>query len=139
MTLDDARPFLEANHRAVVTTHRRSGAIQTSIVTGGLHENLMVFVVAGRTAKLANLGRDPRCTVLTVRPDWSGFVAVEGTASVRAWEGADPEEQRILLRDIYRVCGGGEHPDWEEYDTVMRRERRTVVMVTADHVYGIGY
>ena len=137
MTIDDIRPFLEAHHRGVVTTFRKSGAAQMSILASGFYQGEVVFVVSGGTAKLANLRRDPRCTVLTVKPDWSEYAVVDGTAQIHSQANTDPESLRLLLREAYRACGGGEHPDWDEYDRVMNQERRAVVMVTPSHVYGM--
>lgn len=137
MTLDDVRPFLEENHRGVVTTFRRGGAAQMSILASGLYQGSAVFVVSGNTAKLANLKRDPRCTVLTLRPDWSKYVVVEGDAEIHSWDNTEHEELRLLLRRAYTACGGGEHPDWDEYDQVMKRDRRAVVMVRPSRVYGL--
>ena len=53
------------------------------------------------------------------------------------WDNLDPEQLRLLLRDAYRACGSSEHPDWEEYDRVMRDERRSVVLVKPSYVYGL--
>ena len=138
MEFSEALPFLQANHRTVVTTFRRSGAPQMSIVQGGPYQGKMVFVVRGNAAKLANLRRDPRCTVLAVSPEWSGWVAVEGTAATQGWDDTGPEELRLLLREVYRAAGG-DHPDYDEFDRVMREERRAVVMVTPENVYGLRY
>ena len=137
MNIDDIQPFLEANHRGVVTTFRKSGAAQMSILLSELYQGAVIFVVMGNTAKLANLRRDPRCTVLAVNPDWSEYAVVDGTAEIHSWDNTDPEQLRILLRDAYRVCGGGEHSDWDEYDRVMKQENRAVVMVKCSHVYGL--
>ena len=137
MNIDHIRPFLEANHRGVVTTFRKSGAAQISILLAGFYKETVVFVVRGDTAKLANLRRDPRCSVLTVKPDWSEYAVVEGTAEIHSLDNTDPEKIRLLLRDAYRACGGGEHSDWDEYDRVMKQERRAVVMVKPSHVYGL--
>ena len=136
MTIDRVHSFLEQNHSGVVTTFRKNGAAQMSILASGSYREAAVFVVKGNTAKLANLRRDPRCTVLTVKPDWSGYAVVEGTAEIHSRDNTDPEELRILLREAYRACGGSEHPDWEEYDQVMKRERRAVIMVRPSHGYG---
>ena len=137
MTIDEVRTFLEEQHRGVVTTFRKNGATQVSILATGYYRGGMAFVIRGDTAKLANLRRDPRCAVLTVTPDWREYAVVEGTSSIRSWDDTDPEELRLLLREVFSACGGGEHPDWEEYDLAMKQERRAVVMVSADHVYGL--
>ena len=59
MTLDDIRPFLEAEHHGVVTTFRRNGTAQMSIVASGIYRDQAVFVARGDTAKLGNLTRGP--------------------------------------------------------------------------------
>ena len=51
-------------------------------------------------------------------------------------ENTDNEELRLALRDVYRAAGGGEHPDWDEYDQAMRDQRRSVVIVAPEHIYG---
>ena len=73
--------------------------------------------------------------MLAVDPSWNGYVTVEGAATVRSWDDTGPEELRLLLRDAFRACGG-EHTDWDEYDRVMREERRAVVLVEPSRVYG---
>jgi hypothetical protein len=40
------------------------------------------------------------------------------------------------MRDVYRAAAGKEHPDWDEYDEVMRKEDRATVIVVPDVVYG---
>lgn len=137
MEFKDAAPFLEANHRVVVTTFRRSGAAQMSVVQGGPYQGSAAFVTGGGSAKLANLRRDPRCTVMSVRDDWRGYVVVEGKASIHGPDNTDPERLRLMLREAF-TAAGGQHSDWDEYDRVMKEERRAVVLVSPDHVYGTG-
>ena len=109
-----------------------------SIVVCGPFQGDAAFVsIRGSSAKIRNLRRDPRCTVLAVTDDWSSFVAVEGFATLRDPDNTEPEELRVLLRDVYRACGGGEHPDWDEYDEVMLRQREVVVTVPPDRIYGL--
>ena len=70
MTFDDARPFLETNHRMVVTTLQPNGTVQPSIVAGGARHGKSVFVsVTPGSAQVRNLRRDQRCTLLAVSAD----------------------------------------------------------------------
>ena len=46
------------------------------------------------------------------------------------------EELRLALRGVYQVTGGGEHPDWDEYDQAMHDQRRSAVVVVPEHIYG---
>ena len=71
MEFEDVRPFLEANHQAVVTTFQSNGAVQASIVVAGAYEGAAAFVsIRGSSTKVRNLRRDARCTVLTVTDGW---------------------------------------------------------------------
>jgi PPOX class probable F420-dependent enzyme len=136
MTFDEIRPFLEANHRTVVTTLQPNGAVQTSVVVGGALNGKAVFVsVMGKSAKVRNLRRNPRCTVLGVDDNWRSWVSVQGEATLFDYSNTDAEEMRVLLRDAYRACGG-DHPDWDEYDSAMRKQDAVVVLVTPEHLYG---
>ncbi len=135
MTFDQARDFFEAHHDSVVTTFRRSGAAQSSVVKSGAYRGGVVFVALGGSAKLKNLARDPRCTLITVSASWSEWCVVEGAVEVRDWSNTDHEELRRELRDAFRACGGGEHSDWNEYDRVMREDRRAIVLIKPHHAY----
>ena len=135
MQFNDALEFLGREHSAVVTTHGRSGRAQSTIVRAGPFEGGMTFVVRGATVKLANLRRDPRCTVLTVSPDWRKYVTVEGGATVHAPDNTDPEELRLRLRSAFSAAGGT-HDDWEEFDRTMLEEGRAVILVAPERVYG---
>ena len=137
MEFEDARPFMERNHRGVVATFQRNEAMQTSVVSSGAYQGNAAFVIVyGNSAKTRNLQRDPRCTVMAVSDDWRSFVVVEGQAQLQDYRNTDAEEFRVLLRDVYRACGDKDHPDWEEYDQAMVRQDAVVVFVTPQRVYG---
>jgi len=136
VTLSDRlRAFLKVNHRGVLATFRRNGAAQMSIVSCGLYGDGVAFTTTADRAKLRNLQANPRCSLLVSTPDWRGYVVLEGRGALWSPENTDAERLRLGLRDVYRAAGGGEHPDWEEYDQAMRDQRRSVVIVEADHIY----
>ena len=138
MEFEEVRPFLESNHRGVVNTLQSSGAIQTSVVVcGSFRENIAFVSVRGNSAKVRNLRRDPRCSVLVVTADWRSYVVVEGQARILNGGNTESEELRILLREVYRACGGGEHPDWEEYDRAMLQQDAAVVLIHPERTYGL--
>ena len=136
MDFEEASRFMQTFHRGVVTTTRRSGSGQMSILASGPYRGGAAFVARGNSAKIANLKRNARCTVLTLNPNWSSYVVVEGDAEIHGWDNTDHEELRIMLREAFQACGG-DHPDYDEYDRVMREERRAVVVVRPGHVYGM--
>ena len=138
MNFQDAEPFLQSNHRGVITTRRPNGATHASIVVCGAYKGNAAFVtVYGKSAKVRNLRRDPNCSVLAVTDDWRQFVTVEGQATLYDASNTDPEELRVLLREVYRACGDQDHPDWEEYDQAMVKQKAVVVLVRPERVYGL--
>ena len=137
MTFEDVARFLKTNHQGVMVTFRRRGAAQMSIVTCGYYEGGVAFTTTGDRAKLANLIRNPNCSILVSTLDWSGYAVVEGTADIRFSDRTDREELRLTLRDVYRACADREHPDWEEYDRAMVDDRRAAIIVKPLHVYAV--
>ncbi len=137
MEFEEVRPFMEANQPGVITTIRRNGAGQVSIVVCGAYQgNAALVSVRGNSAKVRNLRRNPNCTVLSVTPDWRRFAVVEGQATLYDAGNTDAEELRVLLREVFRACGDKEHPDWEEYDRAMVQQEAVVVLVKPERVYG---
>ena len=121
---------------AVLVTKRPDGEPGVSLVNAGIvphpvtGKTVVAFVSRGRTAKLANLRANPRAT-LVFRAGWE-WIAVTGPVEL-----AGPDDELAgfssgalptLLRDIY-LAADGNHPDLDEYDRVMREDRRTAVLL----------
>jgi PPOX class probable F420-dependent enzyme len=137
MDFEEVRPFLESNHWGVVTTFQSNGAAHSSIVVCGAYQDHAAFVaVRGGSAKVRNLRRDARCTVLAVTKDWHSWVAVEGEAKLHDGANTDAGKLRQLLRDVYRACGDQDHPDWEEFDRAMVAQEAVAVLVRPQRVFG---
>ena len=137
MNFEEARPFMEKNHRGVISTYQTNGAMQTSIVVCGAYQGNAAFVIVrGKSAKTRNLRRDQRCTVMAVDNDWRGYAIVEGQAQLKDYHNTTAEEFRVLLREVFRACGDKDHPDWEEYDQAMVKQDAVVVLVKPERVYG---
>ena len=118
----------------VVSTLRADHTIQSTLVNTGIIERgepLLAFVTYGRV-KLANLRARPQVTA-TFRAGWQ-WATVEGRATVLGPDELDAEELRLLLREVFTAAGGS-HDDWDEYDRVMREQRRTAVLITPTRVY----
>ena len=135
MLPSNIRDFIAGNDKAVLSTFRRSGAAQLSIVVVGNYGDGAAFTTTEDRAKLANLRRDPRCSLLISQDSWWGFVVLEGTARVMSADSTEPEELRQAFREVYRSISG-EHPNWDEYDRAMVEDRRSVVIVIPERIYG---
>ena len=135
MLADNVEEFISANHKAVLTTYRRNGNAQMSIIVVGAYRGGAAFTTTSDRAKLLNLKRDPRCALLVSQDSWWGFLVLEGRAEIVSPENTDADGIRQTLRGVYRSISG-EHPDWEEYDQAMVDEHRSAVIVIPDRVYG---
>ena len=136
MLPDKVRRFVSQNHQGVLAAFRRNGAAQMSIITCGPFRDGVAFTTTADRAKLNILNRNPRCSLLVSQEDWWGFVVLEGRAQVLTAGNTGAEELRLALREVYRAAAGRDHPNWEEYDRAMVVERRAVVIVVPEHIYG---
>jgi hypothetical protein len=89
---------------------------------------------------LANLRARPQLAV-TFRNGWQ-WATVEGRAELAGPDDAQPwlkdaDQLRLLLREVF-TAAGGTHDDWDEYDRVMAKERRGVVLIAPTRVYSNG-
>ena len=123
-----------------VTSTRADGSVQASLVnmgvlTGPDGDKVVGLVARGDARKLQNLRARPR-TTLVVHHGWE-WVAVEGDAQLIGPDDDATGELPALLRAVF-VAAGGTHDNWDEYDAVMARERRTAVLVPPARVYSNG-
>ncbi|MFE1961708.1 PPOX class F420-dependent oxidoreductase [Streptomyces sp. NPDC059479] len=136
-TLFDPHALLAHSRLGVLATIKSDGRPQLSPVTpaydraGGV---IRVSTTVG-TAKIANLRRDPRAALEVTSPDGRAWATAEGTVTL-VGPGTDPHGPEVqALVDYYRAAAG-EHPDWDEYRSVMVSDRRVLITMTVDNVYG---
>jgi PPOX class probable F420-dependent enzyme len=133
------------NGLAVISTVRADATVQASLVNVGLlphpatGEPALGFTTYGKV-KLANLRARPQIAV-TFRNGWQ-WATAEGRAELAGPDDAQPwltdaDQLRLLLREVF-TAAGGTHDDWDEYDRVMAKERRAVVLIAPTRVYSNG-
>ncbi|SFB64384.1 PPOX class probable F420-dependent enzyme [Amycolatopsis marina] len=131
------RALLAESRLGVLATIKMDGRPQLSPVTPFYDREADVIHVSmteGR-AKTANLRRDPRAALEVTSSDGWAWATAEGTA-VLTGPGTDPHGPEVeALVDYYRRAAG-EHPDWDEYRSVMVSDRRVLMTLPVDHVYG---
>jgi len=87
--------FLHDNPQGVLTSFRRNGMPQLSIVTVYPRDGGVGISITETRMKFKNLRRDPRCSVLVSHVDWwSGFLVFEGKAEMIHSGNADPDALR---------------------------------------------
>ncbi|WP_066948698.1 PPOX class F420-dependent oxidoreductase [Streptomyces lushanensis] len=136
-TLFDPHALLAQSRLGVLATIKSDGRPQLSPVMPAYDRAAGVIRVSTTegTAKLANLRRDPRATLEVTSPDGRAWATAEGTATL-VGPGTDPHGPEVqALVDYYRGAAG-EHPDWDEYRSVMVSDLRVLMTMTVDNVYG---
>jgi PPOX class probable F420-dependent enzyme len=133
----DPRALLSESRIGVLATIKANGLPQLSPVTPYYDQAadvLYVSMTEGR-AKTTNLRSDPRAAFEVTSPDGWAWATAEGTVSL-VGPGTDPHGAEVeALVDYYRAAAG-EHPDWDEYRSVMVSDRRVLMKLAVERVYG---
>jgi len=133
----DPRELLAQARIGVLATIKANGLPQLSPVTPSYDPQADVVQVSmtdGR-AKTANLRRDPRAAIEVTSADGWAWATAEGTVTLTG-PGSDPHGPEVeALVDYYRAAAG-EHPDWDEYRSVMVSDRRVLMTLAVERVYG---
>ena len=124
--------------RGVLVTLKRDGRPQLSNVNYAWDSGsrtVRVSVTDGR-AKVANLRRDPRASLHVTTDDGWSYAVAEGDAVLGPAATAVDDDAVDDLIDLFRTLQG-EHPDWDDYRAAMVRDRRLVLRLHVDRVYGL--
>ena len=128
--------FAELRGGSLITL-KRDGRPQASVV---IHvwdpdRRAVLISVTDDRAKTRNLRRDPRASYQVVAPDLTAWAVGEGFAELTP-PAADPHDDTVeALVGLYRRLVG-EHPDWPEYRAAMVADRRVVLTLPFERVYG---
>ncbi|ARQ71601.1 PPOX class F420-dependent oxidoreductase [Streptomyces marincola] len=131
------RALLAESRLGVLATIKADGRPQLSPVQPFYDQRSNILYVSTNEglAKTANLRRDPRAALEVTSADGLSWATAEGTVTLTG-PGTDrhgPEVEALV--DYYRAAAG-EHPDWDEYRSVMVNDRRMLITMPVDRVYG---
>ncbi|MDL4774442.1 MULTISPECIES: PPOX class F420-dependent oxidoreductase [Thermomonosporaceae] len=121
----------------VLATLKRDGRPQLSTINYHYDEGrrLVRVSITDDRAKARNLRRDPRASLHVGSPDGWAWAVAEGAAELSAPatapDGVEVEDLIALYRDIR-----GEHPDWDDYRRAMVADRRVIISLSVDRLYG---
>jgi PPOX class probable F420-dependent enzyme len=133
----DPHALLAESRLGVLATIKADGRPQLSPVTPWYDREAGVIYVSmteGR-AKTANLRRDPRATLEVTSADGWSWATADGIATLTG-PGTDPDGPEVQALVDYWRAAAGDHPDWDEYRSVMVSDRRVLMAMTVDRVYG---
>jgi PPOX class probable F420-dependent enzyme len=121
---------------------KRDGRPQLSMVNYALDlvdpatPSVRVSVVDGR-AKVRNLQRDPRGSLLVTAPDGWSDAGLEGDVGFSPVAGAEDDAVVDELVELFRTIRGEEHSDWDDYRRAMVQDGRRILRLRVHRVYGL--
>lgn len=137
MEIVDAFPMARANPQSVLITLKRDGLPQLSNVLHAVGEDgvIRVSTTAGR-AKYANLVRRPWAALKVDGKTFWSYVVLEADVELSEVAARPDDAASDELVELYRGLSG-EHEDWPAYRAAMVADRRVVVRLRPNHVYGM--
>lgn len=120
--------FIGPRHQMILITTRKDGSPQASPVSGGLDDDGRILIATyPERAKVKNVRRDARASVLVLSQDWNdAWVQVDGSAEVLDIDEPETVEEFVTyFRNI-----AGEHSDWDEYRQAMRDQGKSLIRLT---------
>ena len=143
MDLDPALLTLAASRNiGALAALKRDGRPQLSMINFGLDVDapagptVRASVVDGR-AKVANLRRDPRASLLVTSPDGWSYAVLEGDVSFSPVAHTTHDDTVEELVELYRTIRGEDHPDWDDYRRAMVADGRLVLRLVVTRAYGL--
>ncbi|KAA0113716.1 MAG: pyridoxine 5-phosphate oxidase [Mycobacterium sp.] len=135
---DKLLALISGNSLGVLATVKKDGRPQLSNVSywfDARNVALQVSVTEPR-AKTRNLRRDPRASIHVSSDDGWAYAVAEGDA-VLTPPAANPGDDTVeALIALYRNIAG-EHPDWDDYRRAMVDDRRVLLTLPINHLYGM--
>jgi PPOX class probable F420-dependent enzyme len=136
MELSRAVDFARSHPRSVLVTMRADGRPQLSNVLHWVDDDGLVRIsTTADRAKYHNLVRQPWAAIHVTRDDFWAYAVLEGPVEVTQ-PAAAPDDAVVDELVAYYRAANGEHDDWDAYRAAMVHDRRAVVRLRPDHVYG---
>jgi PPOX class probable F420-dependent enzyme len=135
---DKLLALIAGNSLGVLATLKRDGRPQLSNVTYHCDARALTISVSVTEprAKTRNLRRDPRASLHVGSDDGWAYAVAEGDA-VLTPPAAHPHDDTVeALVALYRNLSG-EHSDWDDYRRAMVDDRRVLLTLPIDHLYGM--
>jgi PPOX class probable F420-dependent enzyme len=130
--------ILTEQNLGTLATIKRNGRPQLSNVNYHFEPERMLIRISltDDRAKVRNLRRDPRASMIVQRNQGWHFAVAEGEVELSA-VAEEPDDDAVNeLIEVYRLVARKEHPDWDDYRRAMIEDKRLVARFTVTHVYG---
>jgi PPOX class probable F420-dependent enzyme len=121
--------FLSNHTQAIIATIRKDGSPHLTSVLSHYRDGKMFVSITETRAKYKHLVREPRASLHVSGDNFFQYVVVDGSAHL-----VHMPEALVPLRQLYENLSGKAHPNWEEYDEAMRKDRRVLLELSITRV-----
>jgi PPOX class probable F420-dependent enzyme len=138
MSDDRLGQLLSDVRRGVLVTIKRDARPQLSNVSHHYDpaERIIRVSVTDDRVKTRNLRRDPRASYHVASADFWTWTVADGTAELSPVAVAPDDGTVEELVELYRAIRGAEHPDWADFRSAMVRDKRLVLRLHVERLYG---
>ncbi|MCP9270799.1 PPOX class F420-dependent oxidoreductase [Mycolicibacterium arenosum] len=135
---DKLLALISGNTLGVLVTVKRDGRPQLSNVVYHFDSRAVAIEVSVTEprAKTRNLRRDPRASLYVRSDDGWAYAVAEGDAILTPPAAAPHDDTVEALVALYRNISG-EHSDWDDYRRAMVDDRRVLLTLPINHLYGL--
>lgn len=135
---DKLLALISGNTLGVLVTVKRDGRPQLSNVVYHFDSRAVAIEVSVTEprAKTRNLRRDPRASLYVRSDDGWAYAVAEGDAVLTPPAAAPHDDTVEALVALYRNISG-EHSDWDDYRRAMVDDRRVLLTLPINHLYGL--
>ena len=134
MEWKEALPLLQGNHTGVAISITPKGRAQSTVVSAAVLDGKVGFASRSHTVKVKNIRRTGHASLTVIKFETRRYVTVEGPASFEPWQDIPAHIKR--LKDLYVASGRTPKGTDEEFAQQMRKEKRGLVLITPEHLYG---
>lgn len=99
-------------------------------------QQIFQISVTDTRAKTNNLRRDPRVSLHVSSADGWSYAVAEGRAELSP-TASDPHDATVTALALLYERLQGRHPDWDEFRMAMIHERRILLTIHVERVYGV--
>lgn len=135
---DKLLAVISNNSLGVLATIKRDGRPQLSNVSYHFDPRTMTIQasITEPRAKTRNLRRDPRASLHVSCDDGWSYAVAEGDVVLTPPAASVDDDTVEALVELYRKIAG-EHPDWDDYRRAMVDDRRVLMTLKINHLYGM--
>ncbi|HJM28591.1 MAG: PPOX class F420-dependent oxidoreductase [Acidimicrobiales bacterium] len=137
MDINEAVNWAEDSHHGVLITLRKDGRPQSSDIAYAVIDGKFCISATSSRAKTINLLRDNRAVLHITSPKTWSYVSFDGTTEVTETAKNPNDDVCQELARVFTVIQKKDHPDWDEFNEAMIKDKRLVIRFIPGNTVGM--